>query len=150
MLKPSLYIEDFIKGFETLRLTAYKPTPNDVWTIGWGHTRDVNKGDSIDVETAKRFFHEDLDTFADGVLDYVSAFPTTQNQFDAMVSLAFNIGLGNFSHSTVLRKHSQADYAGAAEAFKMWNKQKGKVLNGLVKRRKAEAELYANSTTCPV
>lgn len=147
---PSKYIEDFIKGFEALRLTAYKPTPKDVWTIGYGHTRGVKQGDKITREQADAFFHEDLDIFASGVWENVSMFPTTQNQFDAMVSLAFNIGLGAFEKSSVLRYHSRGDYLKAEASFGLWNKQAGKVLNGLTKRRAAEAKLYGNTSACPI
>lgn len=66
----------------------------------------------------------------------------TQSQFDAMVSLAFNIGEGAFAKSTLVRKHLARDFAGAAAEFSKWNKGGGKVLAGLVKRRAAEAKLY--------
>jgi lysozyme len=69
-------------------------------------------------------------------------FVTTQSQFDALVSFAFNVGLGNLQRSTIRMKHNRGDYAGASEAFMMWTKAGGRVLNGLVKRRKDERALY--------
>jgi len=87
---------------------------------------------------AKRLERE----FEPGVLKLIGDAPTTLNQFSALVSLAYNIGLGGLGRSTVLRKHIEGDYEGAAEAFHMWNRGGGQVLRGLVRRRKEEADLY--------
>lgn len=138
---------DIIKEEEKLVLYAYMPTKNDVWTIGYGHTKGVKQGDKITPEQAEVFLREDLADAENCVKQNVKV-PLTQNQFDALVSLVFNIGGGNFRGSTVLRKLNAKDYAGAADAFLMWNKQRNKVtkefvvLNGLVKRRKRERELF--------
>jgi len=141
-LTPSAKCEAFIKGYEKCRLTAYLPTPKDVPTIGWGSTGpDVKLGMRWTQKKADDRFSSDLKLFASAVSSAVNGI-ATQNQFDAMVSLAYNIGRSAFANSTVARKHRAGDYAGAAEAFKLFNKQKGKVLNGLIKRRQAEKEIY--------
>jgi lysozyme len=135
-----------IQGYENCRLTAYLPTSHDVWTIGWGTTGpEVHEGLTITQETADMWFARDLAKFSTGVAGMLRH-PPSQLQFDAMVSLAYNIGLGNFDGSTVRRRHNEGKYAEAEAAFALWNKQKGKVLRGLVRRRADEAKLYHEGT----
>lgn len=142
-MTPSKTCEEFIKSYEQCRLKAYMPTPNDVPTIGWGSTGpDVKLGMTWTQEQADKRFARDLADFAAGVARRVDPAKTTQKQFDAMTSLAYNIGLAGFGKSTVLRRHNAGDFAGAADAFGMWVKQAGKTLNGLVRRRVAEAAMY--------
>ncbi len=129
-----------IKEFEGLRLTAYL-CPARVWTIGYGSTGpNVKPGQTITEQQAEALLQHDLDRFEDAVA--MAAPDATQNQFDAMVALAFNIGIGAFCKSTVLRKHRDGNYRAAAEAFGMWVKGGGRVLPGLQRRRTAEASLY--------
>lgn len=131
-----------IKSFEGLRLTAYK-CPAGVWTIGYGHTGpDVRPGMVITTQEADALLKGDLDRFESGVDAAIGQTPTTSNQFSAMVSLAFNIGLGAFQRSTVLRQHKTGHYNLAAAAFLMWVKGGGRTLPGLVRRRTAERALY--------
>lgn len=148
-MTPSAKCEALIKSFETCarkipdgRFHAYMPTPNDVWTCGWGTTRGVTANTIWSQDECDRHFRDDLKTFGIGVMAALTDAPTTQNQFDACVSLAYNIGLRNFANSSVLRKHKAGDYDGAADAFRMWVKQAGVTLNGLVRRRLAERKLY--------
>lgn len=130
-----------IKRWEGLRLQAYL-CPAGVWTIGYGHTGpDVTPGLVITEAYAEALLRQDLRTFEDGVSRLVTA-PLTDNQFSALVSLAFNIGLGAFARSTLLRKLNAGDYAGAQAQFHVWNKAGGKVLPGLVNRRAGEAALF--------
>lgn len=132
-----------IKSFEALRLTGYLPTPDDVPTIGYGHTGpEVRVGQTISQAQAEALLRQDLEQFEAGVTRLIGNAATTDNQFAAMVSLAFNIGLGNFKASSVLSAHKAGNPSKAQQAFHLWNQQKGKVLQGLVRRRKAEAELY--------
>lgn len=135
----------FIQKFEDLRLESYLPTPNDVWTIGYGTTRingrSVVKGEKITHRQAKEYFREDILKFQNAINDLVKV-ELTQNQFDALVSFVYNIGVGAFSKSTLLKKLNSGDYAGASREFKRWNKQAGKVLRGLTKRRNEEAEMF--------
>lgn len=137
---------DLILEFEGIRLEAYL-CPAGVWTIGAGHTKNVKPGDRLDSPThAKIILDEDLAEWAAGVEKALGGANTTQHEFDAMVSLAFNIGLGGFEKSTVLRLHKAGDKTGAARAFGMWNKAtvQGKLVEmpGLTRRRAAEAALY--------
>lgn len=133
---------DLIKSFEGLRLSAYR-CPAGVWTIGYGHTGpDVKTGQHITPAEAEALLRGDLDRFESGVNSFLDAAPTTDNQFAAMVSLAFNIGLGAFQRSTVLRQHKAGNRQRAAAAFLMWVKGGGRTLPGLVRRRTAERALY--------
>lgn len=129
-----------IKRCEGLRLKAYL-CPAGVPTIGYGSTGDhVRMGMTITEQEAEALLLKDLSRFETGVA--AVAGKMTQGQFGAMVSLAFNIGLGAFGRSTVLRRHLAGDHAGAANAFGMWNKSGNRVLAGLVSRRADEAALY--------
>lgn len=133
----------FIKGFEQLRLKAYPDpgTGGKPWTIGWGHTKGVMQGDRITQEQAEQFFSDDLAVFELTVNSAIKR-PMTQNQFDAMVSLAFNIGGPNFAQSTLVKKFNAGDVQGAADEFPKWRKAAGEVMPGLVKRRAAEREMF--------
>lgn len=133
--------EQLIKDWEQLRLEAYKPTPNDVWTIGWGHTKTARPGQVITKAQAQKLFEQDTAWVARVIEKYVKV-PLTQNQYDATFSFIFNIGETNFAKSTFLRKLNRGDYEGAAAEFPRWNKQKGKVLRGLTRRRAHEMELF--------
>ena len=90
---------------------------------------------------ADAWFDKDVAKFESGVSSLITS-PTTQGQFDAMVSLAYNIGLGNFGKSTLLKKHNSCCYTCAADQFRVWNRANGKVMNGLTKRRAAERQVY--------
>jgi lysozyme len=138
---------EIIKESEKLELVAYLPTKDDVWTIGYGHTKTAKKGMVITEAKAEELLEQDLAWVNEAINKYITV-PVNQDQVDALGSLIFNIGSTNFSKSTVLRKLNQKDYIGAADAFLMWNKQKSKttgkmvVLDGLTKRRKEERELF--------
>lgn len=141
---------DLIHSFESFKANAY-PDPGSKnglpVTIGWGSTSDLN-GRPIKLETvwtreqADAKFAQDIEKFAAGVR--AVAGPSTQGQIDAMVSFAYNVGLAAFKSSTLLKKHLAGDHAGAGAEFGKWRFNDGKVMNGLIRRRKAEAELYAS------
>jgi len=133
-----------VEDFEKCRLVAYKPTPNDVWTIGIGHTEGVRAGQVITQEQAIELLIEDMEWVEECVNKYVRV-PINQNQFDALACFVFNVGCGAFKGSTLLKKLNNKDYEGAANQFIRWNKQAGEVLAGLTRRRFAEAKLF-NST----
>jgi lysozyme len=131
---------DLIKEFEGCSLKAYR-CPAGILTIGYGHTgKHVTQGMVITQFEAENLLKSDLVRFEEAVTR--SAGPAYQNQFDAMVSLAYNIGTAAFAKSSVARLHSHGQYTGAASAFLLWNKAGGMVLAGLVRRRKAERNLY--------
>ena len=130
-----------IQSFEQFRSVAYLPTADDVPTIGFGHTRGVALGDTCTREEADAWFSEDVAWAEECVGKAVTA-SINQNEFDALVSLCFNIGCAAFGKSTLVRLLNEADYDCAAAQFKVWNKQAGKELAGLTRRRKAEAELF--------
>jgi len=132
---------DLIKSFETLQLQAYLPTPNDVWTIGWGHTLGVNEGDTCTEEQADAWLLDDLSGACAEVSQDATA-PLTDDEYAACVCLTFNIGRGAFRASTLLKKIDAGDYAGAAQEFLRWDKQAGVELAGLDRRRAAEEALF--------
>jgi len=131
--------------FESCRLTAYPDpaTGGAPWTIGWGDTGPgVVYGLTITQEQADaRFATRLADEFEPGVRAVLTA-PPEQHQFDAMVCLAYNIGLGNFRKSSVMRCFNAGDVLGAASAFLMWDKAAGKSMKGLRRRRAAEKALF--------
>lgn len=134
---------EIIKRNEGLRLEAYPDpaTGGDPWTNGYGHTGpDVSEGQTITQEQADAWLASDLDKFIQGVNDVID--DATPNQLGAMVSLAYNIGLGNFGKSSVARLHNAGDFAAAANAFLLWNKAAGRVFAGLDRRRHEERALY--------
>jgi len=130
-----------IKSFEGLELKAYKDSVG-VITIGYGSTGShVSMGQTITETQAEALLLSDVSRFERGVTDLVKV-PLSQNQFDALVSFSFNLGLANLKSSTLLRKLNSLDYAGAALEFPRWNKAKGRVLPGLTRRREAEKKLF--------
>lgn len=134
---------ELIKSFESLKLKAYPDpaTGGKPWTIGWGHTKGVKPGDQITQAQAEAFLAEDLAVFESAVNSAIKR-PMTQSQFDAMVSLAFNIGGANFASSTLVKKFNAGDVQGAADQFPRWKNADGKEMKGLVRRRAAERELF--------
>jgi lysozyme len=117
----------------------------DPWTIGWGTTgADVKRGVIWTQQQCDNRFTQDLNRFAQNVAKVIGDAATTQPQFDAMVSFAYNVGIGNLTTSTLLKKHKAGDYPGAANEFARWNKAAGKVMAGLTRRRAAEAALYSS------
>lgn len=134
---------DLIKSFEGYSAKAYPDpaTGGEPYTIGYGTTSGVTHDMVVSQEQAEKLLRNDLNKFESGVSALLTA-PTTQPQFDAMVSLAYNIGLGNFRSSTLLKKHNAKCYQCAAGQFPAWNRAAGKVMNGLTRRRNAERAMY--------
>lgn len=134
---------DIIKEYEGCILKAYL-CPARVWTIGYGHTGDdVHNGLVITKEQAEDLLKKDLAVFEKEVTKAVGNSPTNENQFSAFVSLSYNIGSSAFAKSSALREHKAGNYQLAAAKMLLWNKSGGRVLAGLIRRRKAEAALYA-------
>jgi lysozyme len=134
---------DLIKRHEELRQHAYPDpaTGGEPWTIGYGHTGGVRRGDTCDVERAEYWLRQDLGEAERAVHDFVVV-PLSQNQFDALVDFVFNVGVGHFGNSTLLHKLNASDYQGAADEFLRWNKAGGHVMAGLVHRREDEQRLF--------
>ena len=134
-----------LEQFEGLRLEAYLDSAS-IYTIGYGTIkypdgRKVKKGDKITKGKAKEYKLHDLKEFESTVSTSVKV-PLTQNQYDALVSLSYNIGSGAFKNSTLLKKLNSGDYKGAAEQFLVWINSGGKKVQGLVNRREAERSLF--------
>lgn len=139
-MTPSPRALDLIKQFEGLKLSAYI-CPAGVPTIGYGTTKGVRMGDTITAAEAERMLAQDVEKFAKGVREAVKV-PLEQHEFDALVSFAYNVGLGAFRTSTLLRLLNAGDKEAAAKQFDRWNKAGGKPLAGLTRRRAAERKLF--------
>jgi len=143
MTKSSRAGLSLIKQFEGCRLEAYSDpaTGGDPWTIGWGRTTGVRKGQKITQAQADAWLVEEYDAFEKKVLSLLHV-PLSQNQLGALICLAYNIGIGAFSGSTLLKQINSGFIVEAAEQFGRWSKAAGKVMPGLVKRRAAEKALF--------
>lgn len=130
-----------IRGKETLQLVAYRPTPHDVPTLGWGHTQDVKMGDTCTPVQAEAWFRSDV-AEAVAAANAVGV-PLSLAMFDALVSFAFNCGSGAVAAgSTVGEALRERDWFGAWRGLGLWTKQAGKDLRGLASRRAAEMALF--------
>lgn len=145
---------NLIKEFEGIRLTAYK-CPAGVLTIGIGHTSaagapEVVPGMTITAQDAYDILNRDLDQYESAINRYVKV-PLTQSQFDALVSFVYNVGIGAFQKSTLLKKLNAGQYSSVPGELMKWTKAGGKELPGLVRRRRAEAALWRGvDETAPV
>jgi lysozyme len=141
---------DLIKRFEGLFLKAYVDpgTGGKPYTIGWGTTiypdgKEVQLGDTCTIEEAQSYLEHEVQEKTKGVYNLLDTDTLTQNQFDALVSFSYNCGLGNFKSSTLLKKAKvDPNDPSIRDEFKKWNKANKKVLAGLTRRRKEEADLY--------
>lgn len=142
----SIYGLRLLAKHEGLSLKAYK-CPAGVWTIGYGNTfyedgTKVKEGDIITRQRAEDLLRIIANDFAKNVKALVKQ-PLTLEKFDALVSFAYNVGVGNFAKSTLLKKVNANPLDPTIRAeFEKWNKANGRVLKGLVTRRKEEADLY--------
>lgn len=142
--KTSAKGKSIIKEFEGFRAIAYLCQAG-VWTVGYGTTRiggkPVAENTKITTEEAELFLEQDLKVFEDAVNQKVVG-ELNQNEFDALVSFVYNVGVGNFTKSTLLKRLNGFKKTEAADEFLKWNKAKGKVSNGLTRRREAERKLF--------
>jgi len=142
---------DLIKQFEGCKLTAYKDIVG-IWTIGYGTTAAAGlgiepaKGMTITQDRAEDLLRQGIDKFAAKVDELITA-KVNQNERGAVICLAYNIGCGALSKSTVLRELNAGNKDRAAAAFKMWNKAGGEIVQGLVNRRNAEVTLFLTPVT---
>ncbi len=136
---------DLICNFEGLELEAYDDGVG-VWTIGFGTTKypngiHVKKGDTCTLDQARVYMQHDLKVFERAVREAVLV-PLNQNQFDALVSLAYNIGTNAFKKSTLVKRLNEGNYQSAANQFDVWVNAGGKRMEGLVNRRAREKALF--------
>ena len=139
---------NLIKGYEGLRMAAHY-APSEQWSVGYGHTGSARHGMTVTEADAERLLRDDVSPIEQLLSETVRA-PLNQNEHDALVSLIFNIGEGNWRRSTVLRKLNEGDKLAAAAAFEMWTRAKinGELvsLDGLIRRRAAEKSLFLMPT----
>lgn len=143
---PSENCYKLIKKYEGFSSKPYK-CPAGIPTIGYGSTFYLNgnkvtmKDTPISEEVALSILFSVVEDFSKKVEKLLKV-PVNQNQFDALVDFSYNLGIGNFQKSTLLKLINNKDFIGASKQFKKWNKSNGKVLNGLTNRRKEEEELF--------
>lgn len=131
-----------ITEFEGFRSQAYRDIAHpDLWTIGFGFTKGVQEGDTITLAAAKARLQRELMEYEQGVMRATGG-NVNQNEFDSLVSFAFNVGVAGMARSSVIKAHNRGDKQAAARAFGLWNKAGGQVWPGLTRRRAAEAALY--------
>jgi lysozyme len=131
--------------FEGDVLTAYQDQKG-VWTIGYGHTAGVQPGQQITQAQAEAFLLGDVGTAVNCINDVVEV-PLTQSQFDALVDFTFNLGVGNFTGSTLLKDINAGNFPDAIAQFDLWDHCGGVVNAGLLRRRQAEAGEFAGSSS---
>ena len=129
-----------LKKFEGCELKAYQDSVG-VWTIGYGHTKEVKEGDQINKDEAEHLLAEEMPEYEGYINDMVEV-PLNQCQFDALVCWVYNLGPTNFRSSTLLTVLNQERYNDVPREIKRWNKAGGEILKGLVRRREAEALLF--------
>ena len=132
---------DLIKKFEGLKLKAYLPTPNDVPTIGYGHTKTAKMGTKITKKEATALLVQDL-AWCENAVGRAVKVPLTQSQYDALCSFTYNLGETNLRSSTLLKVLNKGDYEEAANQLLRWDKQGKKTLLGLTRRREAEKAMF--------
>lgn len=138
---------EFIKRWEGYSEVAYQDT-GGVWTIGYGHTKGVKPGQRITKEQALTYLSDDL-KWVESCLAKRVKVSLTQNQYNALCSFVYNIGETQFASSTCLKRLNAGDYVGAAEALTWWNKDDGRVVQGLVNRRADEKKLFLTPDSVP-
>lgn len=140
-----LNLTEFSEANGSPRLKAFWDATGKLWTCGFGHTKGVTEDTTCTPDIAQSWLLSDV---ADAVysVKYYIDIELSQEEFDALVDLCFNIGSGNFQHSTLLEKLNQRDYLGALAEFQKWDMSGDEVLPGLRSRRQAEAALFALGT----
>lgn len=136
---------NLIKEFEGLRLNAYQCSAK-VWTIGYGHTKDVYRGQEITLEQAEVSLLDDLQDAQNAVSRLVMV-PLNDNEYSALVSFVFNVGSGNFEGSTLLKLLNKRMYDMVPPQLMRWNKVNGQESGGLSRRRSAEGKLWNKPIT---
>jgi lysozyme len=141
-MKTSGIVIELIKEFEALRLEAYQDT-GGVWTVGWGHTANACPGKVITENEAKMYLQWDIED-TEAKLDGLNLL-LNQNQYDALISFIFNIGIGRFKRSTMLKRlRENINHPDIPIQFKRWIYDAGKIQPGLVRRRNIESALYVS------
>ena len=143
-------LRELIKKYEGLRLKAYPDpaTKAAPWTIGYGHTRNIKKGDTCTKDQAEKWLDEDINE-ACGYVDSLVKVPLHHMQRDALCSLMFNLGYTKLKPSTLFKKLNAKDYVGAANEFTRWVYGAGVIMPGLLKRRKEERAMFLAGTNIP-
>jgi len=132
---------DLIKEFEGFRSFSYKDL-GGVWTIGYGRTEGVKEGDTTTREDEDAFLRETVNKLKDDILSLVDV-PLRENEIDALISFVYNVGIGNFKRSTLLRLLNRGWKEQVPAQLTRWCKVNGQEYGGLKRRRAAEAALWS-------
>lgn len=132
-----------IESFEGCRLESYQDSVG-IWTIGYGHIKGIQQGMTCTQEQAEEWLSQDVQTASAAVNRLVTE-PISQNEFDALVSFVFNLGVRSLENSTLLKLLNSGDHTGAADQFKRWDRAGGNEIDGLLRRRNAEADLFRSA-----
>lgn len=133
---------ELIKKFEGCETTAYQDSVG-VWTIGFGHTKGVQEGQSCSMQDAETMLSEEMDEY-EGYINSMVDVDLNQNEFDSLVAWVYNLGPTNLRESTLLKILNAGDKDGIPEQINRWNRAGGKILQGLVRRREAESLMFQN------
>lgn len=132
---------ELTEQFEHCRLTSYQDVKG-VWTIGWGHTGpEVRPGLNVTQQQADEWLQDDIN-WANNVVNSLVHASLTQGEHDALVDFVYNVGSGNFAHSTLLKLLNSGQMDLAAAEFEKWDLAGGKVVAGLLRRREAEKQMF--------
>ena len=130
------------ENFEGCKLTSYQDS-RGIWTLGWGHTKDIGPDMNCTQEQADEWLKEDTQSSVDAINRLVNI-QLTQNEFDALVDFVYNLGAGSFASSTMLKLLNQGELGLAANEFSKWDHCGGQVVQGLLNRRIAEQQEFSN------
>ena len=133
---------ELIKHFEGCETTAYQDSVG-VWTIGYGHTKNVEEGQTCSIEDAETMLADEMDEY-EGYINNMVKVDLEQHEFDALVAWVYNLGPTNLGESTMLKVLNGGQFARVPSEMKRWNRAGGQVLEGLVRRRTAEALMFEN------
>ena len=131
---------ELIKSFEGCETTAYQDSVG-VWTIGYGHTKGVEEGQTCSIEDAETMLSEEMDEY-EGYINNMVKVELEQCEFDALVAWVYNLGPTNLGESTMLKVLNDGQFDRVPDEMRRWNRAGGQVLQGLVRRREAEALLF--------
>ena len=133
---------ELIKHFEGCETTAYQDSVG-VWTIGYGHTKNVEEGQTCSIEDAETMLADEMDEY-EGYINNMVKVDLEQHEFDALVAWVYNLGPTNLGESTMLKVLNGGQFDRVHSEMKRWNRAGGQVLEGLVRRRTAEALMFEN------
>ena len=133
---------ELIKKFEGCETTAYQDSVG-VWTIGFGHTKGVEEGQTCSIEDAESMLADEMDEY-EGYINNMVKVELQQHEFDALVAWVYNLGPTNLGESTMLKVLNGGQFDRVPDEMNRWTRAGGEILEGLVRRRQAESLMFQN------